>query len=147
MAKKTKTSRTRKAPKRDYWRKQHHAIVTPLWDVTVGVYINMTEAEIWKTLAPYVTTNLHKQHIKELEGWDEYGRVKGRVFPFGGGQILLARCMKDNFRSDLNTLVHEVTHVVHNILIQRGVFLTRETEEVYAYMVGGLTEQILRKLW
>ena len=42
----------------------------------------------------------------------------------------------------INTCAHEATHVVHDLLSECKIKLTEDTEEVYAYFVGYMTECI-----
>lgn len=138
--------RRRSAPKRDYWHKQHFTITVPIFGVNVGVFVNPTEAEIHKKMARW--SFAHTDEFKQsVAGWDARPSVVGRVFPFGGGFVMLLRFSKNNFRKDMGTLVHELTHIVHYILNFRHVKLTEETEEVYAYLLGWIAEAAMRKLW
>lgn len=45
-----------------------------------------------------------------------------------------------------SAIPHEVFHVVASVLSSRGIPLTDETEEVYAYLTGFLNKQIYNRL-
>lgn len=44
------------------------------------------------------------------------------------------------------TLSHEIFHACHDILEYKGIKLSKETCEAYAYMVGFITTEVYRKL-
>lgn len=47
-----------------------------------------------------------------------------------------------------SVLVHEITHVAHRVLSERGVVLNRhgDAEEAYTYLIDSLTRRCLEKL-
>lgn len=45
-------------------------------------------------------------------------------------------------RPPANIIVHEVVHAVRAMLISRGIELSRETDEVYAYLIGHLFDKV-----
>ena len=45
-----------------------------------------------------------------------------------------------------STVVHEVFHLVWKMLKTRGISLSYETDEVFAYTIGNIAEQVISKL-
>lgn len=46
-----------------------------------------------------------------------------------------------------SVLMHELIHVLHHSMDRAGLSLTDSSEEAYAYSMGLITRELLRKLW
>ena len=59
------------------------------------------------------------------------------------GQIIDVIWINDKCSNDLSVVVHEAFHVVHNILQHKGLWLTDSSEEVYAYLLQQIVQEII----
>lgn len=53
----------------------------------------------------------------------------------------------ENNASDYGTLVHEIFHAVDMTLRHRGITLSDDSDETYAYHLGYFTREFLNKIW
>lgn len=61
-----------------------------------------------------------------------------------GGVIALRRWKRDPYH--ISILVHEVLHATHYFLDRRGLTMTDDTDEAYAYLLDSLTRRCLEVL-
>ena len=80
--------------------------------------------------------------IKDLD-FDSYNdlAVEAMMYPLKRGYMVMLKFYKDSFRMNLSNAMHEISHLVSWILLDRRIKLSKNTDEVYAY----LTEEIVRK--
>ena len=74
------------------------------------------------------------------------GCIMGECFRLVTGEILILISDYPSCADDLVSITHEVAHAVHFIYEMIDTPLCPETTEVYAYLTGYLTEQILNRL-
>lgn len=78
---------------------------------------------------------------KQVKEHGEDSWTLATQFPMpGGGSIIWG---KPN--AHIGSLVHEVTHAAHHLLKRRTVPLSEDTEEVYAYLIQFLFNELVRK--
>lgn len=56
------------------------------------------------------------------------------------GKIVIVVCVNNN----INTITHEVVHVVHKIMEHNGIPINGENTEIQAYLAGWLVEEIMK---
>lgn len=140
----------KKKSKKDYWHPQKFVINVDMFSVDVGFAINNTEKEIktWLKRIAGEKYEKNKDYLdEELKGWDDLTRWNGRMIPLSGGFIILVRMEKDYFRKSLGCLVHEINHCVNWLLMDRRIQLTKDNDEVYAYLSEFLTRAALLKMY
>lgn len=105
------------------------------------IHVGLYKTDVVLLIGPYeqvhswLKKNLLKdryEHIKDAIDNKEK-TVQGRTFylPGGGSVIWLPK-------RNMPVLVHELFHVVHNMLGARNIELTDDTGEVYAYLLENL---------
>ena len=94
--------------------------------------------EASKILDKKVAKNEEFEKRYKTHGEDYYG--KGCQFPFSGGGSVI--WIKPN--EEIGTLVHEMVHTAHHLLKCRTVPLSEDTEEVYAYLIEFLFNNIVK---
>lgn len=137
--------------KKEYYRPQAFSVTLPEFSQEILVCINLNEKEIRKEVNKKVRKDREKEINElldfQLQGWDEDVNL-GQMIEFDvGGYLILLKFEKDEFRKDVGSLVHEVTHVIQYYLRKRRVPLVVETEEIYASMTEYLVVEILKKLY
>jgi hypothetical protein len=137
----------KKKPKKDYWHKQFFFVTVDLFNADIGVCVNASEKEIKDWLKKVSGKNYDDFNEKELEGWDTSKTDQGRMIPFRGGEIIILKFEKNEFRKSLGVLFHEVSHAVYHLCNDRRTPLTDDTDEIYAYMNESVMVQILNKLY
>ncbi len=103
-------------------------IVCP-WEDLLGAAKEALTKEKFETLSKQYETHGHDPYSLALQ------------FPFGGGGSLIW----GKPHATVGTLVHEITHAAHHLLKQRSVPLSEDTEEVYAYMIEFLFNNLTKK--
>jgi len=132
-----------------YYDKKFFVISLWYWRVEVAFAVNMDKNEVLRKFKrisdrPDVIECLEQ----ELNGWDTTSKVtRGRMISLPSGYLVLLNFKKDNFRNDMGTLVHEVSHVIHYMLRERRVPLIEETEEAYTYGIEHLTVEAMKALY
>ena len=157
---KTKTKKkntTSRKTRRDFWHKQFHVINVDPFNTQVSVAVNMTEAETINTVLECINShdNRHTEREKKfltefsvgVQDWDDCPHALGRMIPAGSSYVILLRFDKNKFREAVGLLTHEVTHVVQYLLRDRRTPMSEDTEEVYAYLMQWLTQEILYRLY
>lgn len=64
-----------------------------------------------------------------------------------GGIVLIVFHNWENSSFNYGTLVHEIFHAVDITLRGRGITLSDDSDEVYAYHMGYFTRNFLDKIW
>lgn len=80
------------------------------------------------------------------DGWQDVKDGNSRGVTVGKGKLYTVICYDYNSPSRIGTLIHELTHVVIDILDYSGLTLSRDSEEAYTYLVGWLTEQVFKHI-
>lgn len=111
-----------------------------LFDTDVVLLICDWEDVIEQATSLVVGPKLEK--LKELHakhGKDPY--ADGLTFNFdGGGSVIWAP-----HKSTFDVLVHEAFHATVNLLKERATPLVPETEEAYAYVLGYIVRELIKK--
>ena len=137
----------KKKHKKSYSDKQAFVVALDIFDVDIGVCINMSEKEI-KQWVKKVSGKKYKHFDEEkVNDWDKDETDVGRTIYFLSGVILLFRFEKDQFRKSCGIIVHEVAHTVFHLCNTRRTPLVEDTDEIYAYMTESLMKKILYKLY
>lgn len=148
LAPRRKAARTKAKRERSWSDKQLHVLNVGMFDVDVGVAVNLSEAEIrarLKPLKPEAVPDLEK----EIRDWDRdrVAHVRGRMCKILNGFLVLLEVGNDDFRAAVGVIVHEMTHVAQYLLRARRIPLTEDTEEVHAYLAEWLVRETLRRLY
>ena len=138
----------KKRKKIEWFDKKNFIVNIDVFDTQVGVYVNYTYGEMVKHIKKIAKKDYYDKFIETYgEKCEIEEQVNGQMYKMGGGFILILRSGDRGFRYFINTVVHEVTHITHYLCRNRRISLTEDSEEIYCYLVGFLTEQILRKLY
>lgn len=133
--------------KKEYWHSQRFVIDVNIFNVDVGFAINSTEQEI-KTWLQKLSGKKYKDFDeKELKGWDNSETDLGRMINFEGGFVVLLKLEKNKFRYSIGILAHEINHVVNYLLMDRRISLSKDNDEVYAYLTEYITREALLKMY
>jgi len=113
--------------------------------VEVAFFINYPLAEAIKetgkkkkyhTLSEYLTE--HQDHE-----WANEKGVDARMYPLTKGYAVFLRFYKNSHRHNVAILSHEVSHLVSWILLDRRILLSKDSDEVYAYLTEEITKKFL----
>jgi hypothetical protein len=125
-------------------------IGTDTFKTDIAIFINYTPKEALKIkgkkyseLRKLLARSYDDIHPDEFE----MDSVLGRMLPLERGYALFLKFYKNSFRKNLSLASHEISHVVSWLLLDRRISLTKETDEVYAYLTEQLIEQFLFKLY
>lgn len=107
-----------------------------------SVYLVMSE---WNDLLSAAKIMMDEEKFEELKGVVEKGdedsyRVACNIAIGGGSSVIWTHPS-----SSISELLHEIVHATAILLRDRGVPLSRDTEEVYAYMVEFLFKGLTTK--
>ncbi len=132
-----------------YWKKHFFIITAHPFRCEIAVAINMTGPEVYRQVKK-VTTDAatRKDALGVLVQWEKdttTGNAQGAFAHMGKGYIALLSLKKGKWVTALGTIVHEMTHVTQWVLRERRVPLTEDTEEVHAYLVEDLVQQVVRR--
>lgn len=111
--------------------------------VDIAVFVNHTFEEA--VTYSKRTKKLHRlaEYLEECDSENILeGANEGIMYPLKQGYAVFLRLEKDNYRKNIGLISHEVSHLVSFILLDRRIPLSKETDEVYAY----LTEEIMLKI-
>lgn len=131
----------------DWANTQHFLITVDPFGIDVGFAINSTPEKTRRWLKQKGSENY--KTFTEEHRLDEFVKdgADGEMLKFGGAYLILLRSTPEGFRYFLGTAVHEITHVIQYILRRVRTPLCDETEEMYAYHIGNLTNKFLMKLY
>lgn len=89
----------------------------------------------------------HRIRDFETDGRPDTETFSGMVFdPFPAHPLLVLPCIPHT-PEEIGNLVHEIHHAVQRWTEAIGIFTTRDSEEVFAYVEGELTRHVLEYLW
>lgn len=134
----------------DFWHPKVLILSADVYNVDIIVIVNMPSKEALRKLKGKVPAKELVALKGMTEEWDkdiESGVVEGRMFQLKGGFVVFVNLDRHKFRKSVGTLVHELSHVTHYLLLNRQIALSQETDEAYAYLMEHLTVQALRKLY
>lgn len=139
----------KKTKKQKEWNdKKHFLVHVDVYNVDIVFCSGMNESEIKTTLKKVAGKNYDQFNETFLDHWDKGKQNVGRMCHFMGGFVIMMKPKEcKGFRMFVSVLVHELSHVTHYLLRDRGMELSQETEEAYTYLVEYLTRQILMKLY
>ena len=126
--------------------KKYFHIGTDTFATDIFFFINYSLSEIKKEIK-------NKKKYKELyELLSEYNEntgdtCKGRMYPLKNGYAVELKLYKDSHRKNISLAIHEITHLVNWILEDRQIPLSKDTDEVYAYLTEELFFKFLSKLY
>lgn len=106
----------------------------------VMVSVNQTNKDLKKTLK--------ERNITDINVEETYPNLTiGSCYMFPGNKILLRLNEFDKECGQCKgVLVHEAFHATHFVMDTTGMKLSFENDEVFAYLIGFLTEQIFKEL-
>ena len=113
-----------------------------VYDQHLIVYVGYTAIEVINKLKKNTKEDITiiQNNLKNTETGACYFRVPGIYESF----IWIPEF---DFNAELvSSLTHEVVHHVNNTLPPRGILLSKETDEVYAYYTAGIFKEILTKI-
>ena len=103
-------------------------------------YINYTHQEIIKELKNKKKYKELVEYLGDYEG-DDTDNILGRMLPLRRGYAVRLWFPKNSHRKNIALLSHEVSHLVNWLLMDCRIILSKDNDEVYAY----LTEEIMYK--
>lgn len=111
-----------------------------------GPWDRMEELRNW-----YLSHNLtdHHHRIKDhrRDGQPDSEHFDGQVIdPCPGFPLLLLQGVPHTPK-EIGNLVHEIHHAVQRWTESLGIYTSRDSEEVFAYTEGQLTDAVLDYLW
>lgn len=124
-------------------KKQYFNLSIDTFRVDIAVFINYSLDEAVSMAKR--KKKLHKlaEYLEECNGEGMLdGANEARMFPLKQGYAVFFKFYKDSHRINVGTISHEVSHLVSWILLDRRIPLSKDSDEVYAY----LTEEITRKI-
>jgi hypothetical protein len=126
-------------------RKINHVSVTEnVWKTTLHFFWNCPH----KDFRDYMLKNwptLHETAIAK-----EHASTSGVTYTWAnditGKSLRVVWVEKFNIPNHMAEFVHELDHVVHRVMRDKGVFESRDSEESYAYLLEFYFEEILKKI-
>ena len=110
-------------------------VTIPLFDVELAVRINLSAEEANKE-------TFDRYKVEPAEGFAKFegdGSIKGQFTKFkSGGYAIWIKDAKDT-----NAILHELVHFVQYLYRDRRIPMNEDTEELYAYTIAYVAEQIL----
>jgi len=126
--------------------KKYFYISTDTFATDIFFFINYSLTEIKKEIKKkkkyQELYNLLSDYSEELEE-----NIKGRMYPLKRGYAIQLKLYKNSHRKNISLAIHEINHLVNWLLMDRRVPLTKETDEVYAYLTEELFFKFLNKLY
>lgn len=120
-------------------------IFVPIYEAMVIVSYNSSQDTLIKALKQNEVCDEKDVLIFEMSKEEYAPTLKGAITIEMGSVFIVDISKHDNKLSLHNTIAHEIFHVVHLLLSQKGFKLTDESQEAYAYLTGYLTEEIYRE--
>jgi len=102
----------------------------------VMVCLGMDKEEVLKELEKYYIPDDEKEYVK-MEG-------RGKTIMFKGGETLI--WMENYPRPGSGVLAHECFHAIYFLLDKIGITIDGSSDELVAYMLEYLTNEIHKKL-
>ena len=120
-------------------------IFVPIYEAMVIVSYNTSQDALIKALKADEVCDEKDILVFELSKEEYTPTPKGAITIEMGNVYIIDISKHDNKFSLHNTITHELFHVVHMLLQQKGLKLTDDSQEAYAYLIGYLTEEIYRE--
>lgn len=125
-------------------KKKYFNISIDTFRVDIAVFINYSMEEAIKMTSRRKATKRLAEYLRECDGEGLLdGANEARMYPLKQGYAVFLKFHKDSYRLNIATLSHEVSHLVSWILLDRRVLLSKESDEVYAYLTEEITKKIL----
>lgn len=125
-------------------KKQYFNISIDTFRVDVAVFINYSMEEAIRMAKK--KKKLHKlaEYLGECDGNDLLeGANEARMYPLKQGYAVFFKFYKDSHRKNIGSIAHEVSHIVSWILLDRRIPLSKDSDEVYAYLMEEIVLKIL----
>jgi hypothetical protein len=126
-------------------KKKFFLIEIPLYHIDIAISIAQSQKEFEKSISSvwdidpiYVNNNLPDGALAVTSSYLR----GGKLIPYA------IRFEKHPFNTEEGhvTIAHEIFHVVFGILHTRGLTLSYDSEEAFAYLTGHLTREIYKNL-
>lgn len=130
--------------KKRRWKTKCYSLEEPVFKGVTNLFITYDKEHLKKTiLKKYDWTDFNetREHLHNLLNNNGYTAVTVPLERDDGQQIYLI--WLDMNKAGKGTLIHELSHAASAWLRYIGIQHTEETEEVYAYYLGYLTEQYM----
>lgn len=122
-------------------KKKCFVVSVDVFEVDISFFINYSTEEMLKESGK-ISTKLQKYLTEYIEKEEpDTDSILGRMYPLKSGYAVKLKFFKNSFRLNVALVAHEVSHLVSWILLDRCVPLSKDSDEVYAY----LTEDIMKK--
>lgn len=95
-------------------------------------------------IAEHISTEKEKDSFRQEMQQNDISSYDGLVFNLGTGNEVLWLQYPPKSETDISTLAHEAFHAAYDILKRVGIPLSSSSEEAYAYLIGYITEQVLK---
>ena len=127
--------------------KKYFTITIDTFCVDIAFFINYSPNEVVEFAKKKKDKSLYNL-IKHIEDEDfKSSGVKAQMYPLERGYLVLLKSYKNSFRTNLVCACHEISHLVSWILLDRRIPLTKDSDEVYAYLTEEITKKFLFKLY
>lgn len=127
--------------------KKYFTINIDTFCVDIAFFINYSPGEVVEFAKKKKNKYLYNL-VKHLEDGDfNSSGVKAQMYPLERGYLVLLKSYKNSFRINLTYAMHEISHLVSWILLDRRIPLTKDSDEVYAYLTEEITKKYLFKLY
>lgn len=97
-----------------------------------------------EAIAEHISTEKEKNNFRQEIQQNDISSYDGLVFNLGTGNEILWLKFPPKSEEDISTLAHEAFHAAYDILKRVGIPLSSSSEEAYAYLIGYITEQVLK---
>lgn len=114
------------------------------WSVDVVVVIGMDKPAALKRINKWIPDF---SGAESLPGLNDKLAPAARVLSYGSSQHVLWIKYWPEKISDYGTLVHELFHIVDVSLRGKGITLSDDSDEAYAYFMGWIYQDFLAKLY
>jgi hypothetical protein len=130
-------------------KKQFFIVSTDTFDCDIAVFINYSYQEALKIkgIRFVELKELLKDALDLEDNITDQTEIKGRMIPMKKGYAVFLKFYKDSFRLNIKLALHEFSHVVSWMLMDRRIPLSKDTDEVYAYVIEDLFGKFLYKLY
>lgn len=109
--------------------------------VDVSFFINYSVPEAIKITSKKKRFEKLNTYLKDCDYDALEGANEGRLYPLNQGFAVFLKFYKNSHRINIALASHEISHLVSWILMDRRIPLSKDSDEVYAY----LTEEIMKK--
>lgn len=88
---------------------------------------------------------IKKKHKALPDNINVFDIAHGMIIRYEGFNPILWLPAKPRTPSELATMSHEIFHLVYTVLSYVGITLSESSEEVFCYLIGHLTKQVIEK--